>query len=254
MDHAGAVVGPLIAWVLLAAAGATPSQVILASLFPGMIAVAVVSWAMQRVENGTRKTGNSEQEGAGAGHMRDDTSSPSPRFLWALIVAFAFARFPEALLLLRIQELGVAVATVPLLWAALHVVRTAASYPGGWLSDTLGPRRTMLLGWGVYGMVCFGLAFAEGPGIAAVWLLIFGLVAAGTESPERAFIAAASRLGHRGRGYGTYHAAVGLAALPGGLLLGVVYHMLGAPVALVVSGGAVALLVGLGGFAPVRRS
>ena len=48
-------------------------------------------------------------------------------------------RVPEALLLLRLQDAGVAVAMVPLVWAGLHVVRSASSYPGGWLSDLLGP-------------------------------------------------------------------------------------------------------------------
>jgi MFS-type transporter involved in bile tolerance (Atg22 family) len=164
----------------------------------------------------------------------------------ALIVAFAFVRFPETLFLLRVQDLGVAVAAVPLLWAALHVVRSAASYPGGWLSDTLGPRRTMAFGWLVYATVCFGLATSEGPVAAALWLLAFGLVAGGTESPERAVVAAAAGPGARGRGFGLYHAALGVAALPGGLLLGAIYAARGGGPALVMSGAAAVLLGALG--------
>jgi MFS family permease len=140
------------------------------------------------------------------------------------------------LLLLRLHDLGVAVAAVPLLWAALHVVRALASYPGGWLSDVVGPRRAMVGGWMIYVAVCFGLATAHSPMVAAGWFLVFGLVAAATESPERAFVAAVGRAGRRGRNFGAYHAAVGLAALPGGVLFGILYQGLGAAVALAVSG------------------
>lgn len=231
MDHAGAVVGPLLAWALLAAAGATPVQVIVWSLIPGAAAVVIVGWAMGRVGDSAP-----ERQGLERGEPASAPSRTSTKLLVGLIVGFAFVRFPEALFLLRVQDLGVAVATVPLLWAAMHVVRTASAYPGGWLSDRVGPRLTMLGGWGVYAGVCFGLAAATTGTMAIFWLLVLGLVAAGTESPERAFIASATRAGRRGRGFGRYHAAVGLAALPGGLLFGWLYQAQGSAVALVTSG------------------
>lgn len=245
MDHAGAVVGPLIAWVLIAGAGAAPAEVIVWSVVPGMVAVLVVAWAMTR---GGERT---PEEGSGHEHeVRDAEGGAVPRpsslLLPGLIVAFAFARFPETLLLLRLQDLGVGVALIPVLWAALHVVRSAMSYPGGWLSDVLGPRRTMVVGWLIYAAVCFGLALAGSAMTAAAWFLIFGLVAAATESPERAYIAAAGARGRRGRRFGSYHAAVGMAALPGGLLFGGLYAGLGAAPALAVSGTVVALLCPLG--------
>jgi len=65
------------------------------------------------------------------------TDSGGPVF-WApllALTALTFFRLPEALLLLRLQDTGVAVATIPLVWAGLHVVRSASSYPGGWLTD-----------------------------------------------------------------------------------------------------------------------
>lgn len=246
MDHAGAVVGPLIAWALLAATRTTVEQVILWSLIPGAVAVVVVSWAMRGAGDAPRAAG---------GEVPAATSDQGPeayrettrvRFIAGLIVAFAFVRFPETLLLLRAQNLGLPLAGVPALWSAMHVVRASASYPGGWLSDALGPRRTMLMGWVIYAVVCFGLAAAGGAVAAVVLLLVFGLVAAGTESPERAFIAAASKTGRRGRDFGAYHAAVGFAALPGGLLLGGLYEWAGANLALQVSGGATLILIPLG--------
>ncbi|NIN10328.1 MAG: MFS transporter [Gemmatimonadales bacterium] len=245
MDHAGAVVGPVVAWVLIAVAGSTPAEVIVWSVVPGLLAVGVVAWAMGRV----RAAGRGKREAGVAPGERDEGRRPPDRLtaqpstlLFGLIVAFAFARFPETLFLLRLQDLGVAIAAVPVLWAALHLVRSAASYPGGWLSDHLGPRPTMLVGWLLYAAVCFGLATAETGATGALWFLAFGLVAATTESPERAFIAASARVARRGRHFGLYHASVGMAALPGSLMFGAVYVGAGAPLALAISGGLVLAL------------
>ncbi len=235
LDHAGAVVGPLVAWSLLTGAGLTPSGVIQWSLVPGILAVLVVIWALRRVPDPppSPETTVRPEERASGGQRS---------LVFGLIVVFAFARFPETLLLLRLHDLGVAVAIAPLLWAALHVVRTVASYPGGWMSDTLGPRRAMAGGWLLYVAVCFGLATVSSPWAAAGWFLVFGLVAAATEAPERAFVAAAGRATRRGRRFGAYHAVIGLAALPGALFFGILYQAQGAEVALAVSGTPAAAL------------
>ncbi len=100
----------------------------------------------------------------------------------------------------------------------------------------------MLVGWLLYAAVCFGLATAETGATGALWFLAFGLVAATTESPERAFIAASARVARRGRHFGLYHASVGMAALPGSLMFGAVYVGAGAPLALAISGGLVLAL------------
>jgi predicted MFS family arabinose efflux permease len=163
--------------------------------------------------------------------------------VFALVVAFAFARFPETLLLLRLQDLRLPVSLAPLIWGGLHVVRTAGSYPGGKLADAFGPRRVMLAGWALYGMVCLGLATAPTAGAGVAWFLVFGLVAALTESPERAFVA----LGAGGRGtasgFGLYHASVGAAGLAGGLMFGAAYARWGGAAALAASAAVAGTLV-----------
>src|SRR5256885_15387029 len=67
---------------------------------------------------------------------------------------------PDTLIILRSQELGVPVSVVPLLWAAVHVVRSSSSFLGGAASDRLGPGRTMGGGWLVYAMGAVGVARA----------------------------------------------------------------------------------------------
>ena len=118
---------------------------------------------------------------------------------------------PETLLILRSQQLGVSTAAVLLLWAALHVVRSSASFAGGRLTDRIGASRTMWLGWLAYAGVAAGFAVARGAGAAWTLFLAFGIVAGLTESPERTLVAQFAG-GHHGSGFGMYHSVTGLAA------------------------------------------
>ena len=241
MDHAGAVVGPLVAWLLLSQWGLSPDGVILWTVVPGALAVGVVFWAMRGAASESRAAG---LPGRGLARAAEPSQPPrSARLVFALVVVFAFARFPETLLLLRLQDLRLPVSLAPLIWGGLHVVRTAGSYPGGKLADAFGPRRVMLVGWGLYGMVCLGLATAPTAAAGVAWFLVFGLVAALTESPERAFVA----LGAGGRGtasgFGVYHASVGVAGLLGGVVFGTAYARWGGPVALGASAAVAGALV-----------
>src|SRR5207244_1258753 len=67
------------------------------------------------------------------------------------ISGFYLLRMPDTLIILRSQQLGIPVAVVPLLWAAVHVVRSSSSLLGGAATDRLGPARPRGGGWGAGG-------------------------------------------------------------------------------------------------------
>ena len=136
------------------------------------------------------------------------TTDAGGRVFWAPVVALTgltFFRLPEALLLLRLQDAGVAVALVPLVWAGLHVVRSGSSYPGGWLSDHVGPRSTVAAGGLVFAGVVGLLGLRLAPSLTVITFLGLGLVAGLTESAERALVARLAPV-RTGRGFGLYHA------------------------------------------------
>ena len=160
----------------------------------------------------------------------------------AVLVLLAASRLPETLLLLRLQDLGVPVATIPLAWAALHVVRSAASYPGGWLSDRLGARATLALGTLLYAGAIAALSAAIGEIGALAVFLGHGLVAGLVEPAERVAVARLAPV-RTGRGFGNYQGLAGVAALPAGLLFGWLYTSMGGPAALLASAAALALLM-----------
>jgi MFS family permease len=250
-DHVGAIVGPLAAAGLIAA-GMTVRGVFWLAVIPGVLA-AVAAWMAvsdvrksevrgQRSE-GTRVT-PSPSPLPPAPSLASDASFAPLVFVLALA---AFFRAPETLLILRAQDLGVTAAAIPVLWAALHVVRSAFSVPGGILVDRWGARRTLALGWLVYAGLAWAFARAATAGQAWAVFLAFGLVAAFTESPERTLIARLAPGGRQGRGFGWYHGSTSIVALPGAALFGWLYEVRGGPFVLVAS--AVVTLVAVGALA-----
>jgi sugar phosphate permease len=236
MDHAGATVGPLVAAALMAGLAMPVAHVILWSVIPGVAAVLIAVTTLRGVERARERAAVAPSAHPGTGEGASAGARTSGGMV-LLVIVFAGVRLPETLVLLRLQDLGVAAVLIPVLWAALHVVRSSASYPGGWLSDRVGPGPTTALGWVLYAGVAAGLAAASGPVSAGAGLMGLGLVSACTEAPERALVAAWGGRTARGRRFGVYHAALGLAALPGGLALGALYARAGGATALTVSAG-----------------
>jgi len=234
LDHVGAVIGPLVAWWMLTT-GADVRRVILVSFVPGLLVVLLATWAVR----------------AGRGRERAVEARPLPpvtasfRLLPPSVLAIALfylVRMPETLIILHAQHLGIAVALVPLLWAAVHVIKASTSFVGGALSDRIGPARTMWMGWISYVALAAGMALAHGPLAGWILFLALGVVAGLTESPERAIVSAGTG-GHRGSAFGMYHALTGVAALVGGVALGFVFQGRSGGSAFFVSAAAALVLV-----------
>src|SRR5712692_548735 len=247
MDHAGAVLGPILAWWLLASGTANVRAVIGWSIVPGVLVLVLASWAV-RDRGGQGRLGEVVEVGEGrdrAGQPPLTSSNlPKPSRSPALLAIsfFYLLRMPDTLIILRSHELGVPVAVVPLLWATVHVVRSSSSFVGGAATDRLGPARTMWAGWLVYALLAAGMAHAGTAAAAWGLFLALGLVSGLTESPERALVARLAGT-HQGSGFGVYHGITGFAALVGGVALGGVFQRYGAgPAFLASAAGGLALV------------
>ncbi len=222
-DHFGAVLGSVVAWYLLER-GLGVRDVIGWSALPGVLAFLILAVLLRGARVGPAARGLREGIAADA----------VGRVFWGpvlMLAALTFFRLPEALLLLRLQEVGLPVAAIPLIWGALHVVRSASSYPGGWVSDHLGPRATVAVGGLLFAAVAVALGSRLTPAGAVVAFLMLGPVAGLTESAERALVARLAPV-RTGRGFGIYHALIGVTALPAGLGFGALYQRAGGSAAL----------------------
>jgi MFS family permease len=232
MDHAGAVIGPLVAFALLASK-VDLRHVFYASAVPGLLVVLLIAIGLP-------------------GGQPLPRTEP-PRFSWnslhgqlkAMIVAaglLALASVPEVFVVLWARQAGMAVAWVPLVWAAASLVKMAISLPAGMLSDRHGRMPLLLAGWSARVAVLLMLAFARPDGIA-VWALFIAYSAtlAVTEPAERSIIGDHAAASERGTAFGLYHLAGGLLVLPGALLFGLLWERFGSTTAFATAAGVTAV-------------
>lgn len=220
MDHAGAVLGPLAAFALLASQ-MDLQHVFFASVIPGLLVLALLAFGLPD----ERKPYS--------------VAAPAP-FAWrslhgrlrAMIVAaggLALASVPEAFVVLWATQSGMAVKWVPLVWAAASLAKMTIAMPAGIASDRMGRLPVLLGGWTARVAVLAALALLRSPGPLLVWVLFIAYSAtlAITEPAERSIIGDHAQEHERGTAYGLYHLASGLLVLPGAVLFGAIWQQFG---------------------------
>lgn len=240
MDHAGATVGPLLASAALLA-GFDLRTVFGLALVPGLLALLVLVFGVQEDGPGAPPVlapapvvlGATDSCSA-SGAPGDTVASRKLHRYLGVLALFALGNSSDAFLLLRAQEVGIAVALIPLLWTFHHLVKAGFSTFGGQLSDRIGRRRTIVFGWAVYAVAYLGFAGARNALAVVALFALYGLFHALTEGPEKAFVADLAPLAARGRAFGLYHAVTGIMILPGNLLTGLLWQRFGAAAALTI--------------------
>jgi MFS family permease len=284
MDHAGAVIGPLLAvaalLTLTSVFGMKDNLRILRwtfglALIPGLLAVAAAVFFVRE------KSDASPSDGA----SRFSLKGFSGNFITYLsvVLLFTLGNSSDAFLLFRVEEalhqsgalysfihrspalegmlagFGNAEAQkklvdilfLPLVWSFFHVIKAAFSTPLGALSDRVGRKRVIQIGWGIYAFVylCFALLDRLPGGWQIVSTLIlfavYALYYAFSEGAEKAFVADLVGPERRGGAFGLYNLAVGLGALPASVLFGVLYKAFGAAVAFGTGAAIACLSMGL---------
>ncbi len=141
--------------------------------------------------------------------------------LFLIIMAvFTLGNSSDFFVILRAQNLGASVVYVVLMLVLFNITYAATSLPAGVLSDRLGRRRVIAVGWFIYALVYLGFALASEPW--QVWLLFacYGVFYGMAEGVARAFVADLVPAEKRGTAFGLYHGVVGLTLLPASLLAG----------------------------------
>jgi len=235
-DHLGAVLGALVAWELVRR-GLPIRDVLALSVIPGVLTLITLWVTLGR--RADMRAGLHPPLQQPAVPAAVESKVPSALVLLALVAA---VRLPETLLLLRLQDVGLPVAMAPLLWAVLHVVRSASSYPAGMATDRLGVNATLGLGAVIYAATIAGMGATSAAATSIVLFLGHGLAAGLLEPAERAAVARVVGT-RRGRAFGTYQSIAGVGALASGLGYGWLYQAGGGAVALAAAGGLVTVAV-----------
>jgi MFS family permease len=229
MDHAGAVTGPLIASAFLFFYPGEYRTLFTLTLVPGVIVILVLLRVPDtaRAERSTLK----EEGVQPPGPVRP---APLPGTFYramAVIFIFSLGNASDAFLLLRMGDLGIAPFWIPLLWSALHVVKTVSSVVGGDLSDRVGRRTLIALGWSVYALVYGAFGLFATPAPIVITFLAYGLYFGMTEGVEKAWVADLAPSTARGTAFGIYNALLGAGGLGASLLFGAIWTRVSPPAA-----------------------
>jgi len=233
MDTIGAFAGPALALAFMALFADNIRAVLWIGVVPAAIAVAFVIFGVQEPE--TKSPGEPRRFSIN----RQEIGRLGTAF-W-LIVAFGgiltLARFSEAFLLLRAQNVGLAVALVPLVLIAMNVVYAASAYPFGHLSDRVSRRSLLALGIGFLVVADLVLALADTVWAVLAGSMLWGLHMGATQGLLTTLVAAASPPDLRGTAFGIFNLATGGILLLASLLAGFLWTVYG-PAAAFLAGAA----------------
>lgn len=228
MDHAGAVIGPLIGYLLVVFFAGDFTRIFLFASIPAFLAVVVAIFVMR--ESPVVRPHHTEMPKLS---LRGFDSN-FKRFL-IILALFTLSNSSDSFLILRARESGVSIGIIPLLWAAHHGMKVLSSIFGGDLSDRLGRKRLIVSGWVLYAAVYAGFAFVTNALSVWVLFLIYGIYFGLVEGAEKALVADLVRPEQRGTAYGLYNLAFGITVFPASLLMGMIWDWKGAPAAFLVS-------------------
>ncbi len=249
MDHAGAVTGPLIASVFLYFYPGDYRTLFALTIIPGIVVMLLI---LRIPDPGPAARTPDVQHplaaplSPGPAQLLSSAQKLGRPFYRAIGVIFLFSlgNASDAFLLLRLSDLGVPTFWIPLLWSALHVVKSSSSLVGGALSDQFGRRGVIALGWLVYAVVYAAFGFIESLPLVIAAFLVYGLYFGLTEGAEKAWVADLAPANRRGTAFGVYNAALGVGGLAASLLFGLIWTQV-SPRAAFLTGAALAVIASL---------
>ena len=210
MDNTGAVIGPVLAFAL-AKAGLSVRAIFAASIVPGLLAVATLAFGVREAPHEARAA-----EGA----------TPAPRLptaaraYLASVAIFTLGASADSFLLLRVLDLGLDAAWIPLVWLSLSASKALTNVPGGRVADRVGHTRALFVGWLLYAIVYASMPLVSSALGAWALIVAYGAYYGLTEGAEKAVLADLVPAEARGRAYGALHAITGAAVLPANAIFG----------------------------------
>ncbi len=238
MDTFGAVLGPLLGLAGYELLDHQIAPLLWVAVVPAVLSVALVFMVREK-----RTVSPAAPRRPVFGQVRE-----LPRRYWrvtAVVVAFGFVNFPDALLLLRLNEIGFSVVGVILAYVGYNAVYALSSYPAGLVADRIGKPAVFGIGLVFFAVGYIGLGMTTDALTAWVLIGVYGLFTGLTDGVGKAWISALVSSDLQGSAQGMFQGLSGFAVLAAGLWAGFLWGADGRLPLLIsgVAGGVVALLV-----------
>ena len=216
MDGIGSVSGAALAFLLLPILGYR--NIFLFAFIPGIIAVFVILFIKEK------KTPAKEEEPKEISIKLSFKELPMNLKLFILVSSiFALGHFGYAFLLLRAVDIGLTDHKAILLYVLFYIVYTVCAIPSGILSDKIGRKPVLRAGYALFGITSLGLVFTSNIYSILLLFVIYGIFYAMIDGAQRAFVVDLAPEHLKATALGTFHTAIGLVALPGGCIAGLLW-------------------------------
>ncbi len=224
MDTSGAIIGPIIAYLILMKFGSLEPgyrAVFLAAIIPAFLAVLVIALFVREPEKAVPPKSRPPFWEA----LRQMT--PQYKMFLKVSLLFSISYFSFAFFIVRAADMGISTAGVLIMYVFYNLIYALSSVPVGILSDRIGRKPVIAGAFALYAAVCLGFAFASQWWHAAILFALYGVFVAADESVNKAFIADMTGEEKRGLALGAYNTAIGAAYLPASIMLGALWTISG---------------------------
>lgn len=216
LDTVGAILGPLFAFLLMLFLGIR--DIFLLASIPAVLSVIVLVLFVHEV----RKKPTKLSLMAGLGSL-----TPALRRYLAIVTLFSIANLSYGFLILKAVELGLGAGQAVLLYVLYNIVYASVSLPAGVLSDRVGRRPIIIVGYSIFGITSLGLALATDAWLMLPLFILYGVFMGMVEGTQRAYVADLAATQLRGTAMGAFNTATGLALLPASLIAGALWQVAG---------------------------
>lgn len=214
MDNSGAIIGPLIAFLLLYFFPLNFTNIFLLSTIPAIIGVLTIIFFIKEIKAEKKK------------EMPSFRIKQLPRkfyFFLVIIFVFTLGNSADALLLVKTKETGINQAFIPFVYMIFNAVSVFLAIPVGKLSDRIGREKLIILGFFVYALVYYLFGRFNSLSVFVFLFMLYGFYSALTDTGQKAMISDIVSKDLKGTGFGIYHAVLGITLLPASLIAGLLY-------------------------------
>lgn len=214
MDNSGAIVGPLIAFLLLSIFPLNYSYIFLLATIPAILGVLTIIIFIKEAKTEKKETTN-----------KISLKLLPKKFYFFLIIIFVFTlgNSADALLLVKTSETGIDKSYIPFVYMIFNTVSVLLAIPIGKLSDRIGREKLIILGFLVYAIVYYFFGRFNSINIFIFLFMLYGFYSALTDGSQKAMISDIVSKDLKGTGFGIYHAVLGITLLPASLIAGLLY-------------------------------
>lgn len=214
MDNSGAVLGPLLAFGILALLPGDYRKIFIIAAIPGILGLVSLICFVKEAKK-------EKKELLGKISLKD---FPKRYYVFLIIVfIFTLGNSTDALLLVKANDIGIQSTFVPLLYLIFNSVSVLFSVPAGMFSDKIGRERLIIFGYLLYSILYFGFGRTSSIGVIILLFAMYGLYSASTDGVQKALVSDLIDKNKRGTGLGLYNSIIGITLLPASIIGGLLY-------------------------------